>query len=130
MMGRNRNRGVGKYGVSPKELRTYKDVVYHSKAEANRAAILDLLIRNGTTVRWERQVKYHLGTIHNIYVVDFVVYEADGSVHAEDVKGFQTRDFKRNVKLWRDFGTIPLWILTPGGRNRWKVAIIDPKPKD
>lgn len=128
MLGRNRG-GIGKYGVSPKEQRTYNDVVYHSKAEANRAIILDLLVRSGTTTRWERQVPFTLGTIYNRYIVDFVVYESDGTVHAEDVKGFRTADFNRNVKLWRAYGTMPLWILTPGGRNRWNVKIIDPKPE-
>jgi hypothetical protein len=121
--------GFGKYGVAPKDRRTYNGVVYHSLAEARRAQILDLLVRGNVVIRWERQVKHHLGTVHNVYVVDFVVYESDGSVHAEDVKGCRTRDFARNVKLWRDYGAMPLHLLTPGGRNRWAVEIIDPKGK-
>jgi len=118
--------GRGKYGVSEPARRTYNDVVYHSLAEARRAQLLDLLIRGGQVRAWKRQVRFELGTLYNVYVVDFVVEEADGAVHAEDVKGYETREFKKNARLWAAFGPIPLWILTPGGASRWKVKIIDP----
>jgi hypothetical protein len=121
-----RPRSGGKYGVANKDRRTYNGVVYHSLAEARRAQLLDMLVRGGQTLRWERQVRFELSVTENVYVADFVVYDADGAVHAEDVKGFRTAAFNRNVKLWRAYGPMPLWILTPSGANRWKVKIIDP----
>jgi len=117
-----------KYGVAPKDLRTYNGQVYASKAEANRAFILDRLLRAigpGAVERWERQPRFQLGTPLNVYVADFLVYETDGSVHAEDVKGFRTPAFNKNVRLWRAYGPMPLWILTPSGAGRWNVEIID-----
>jgi hypothetical protein len=117
-----------KYGVAPKELRTYNRQVYASKAEANRAFILDRLLRAigpGAVERWERQPRFQLGTPLNVYVADFLVHEADGSVHAEDVKGFRTAAFNKNVRLWKAYGPMPLWILTPSGNGRWNVEIIE-----
>lgn len=121
--GRSRAAGQGKYHVAPAERRTYDGIVYHSLAEARRAQQLDWMLRGGAIRSWERQQKYHLGTVHNVYIVDFVVGGLDGSSWAEDVKGCRTKDFVRNVKLWRDFGPFPLHILTASGRS-WRTEIV------
>lgn len=89
---------MNKYHVAPRDERTYAGVVYHSKAEAIRAAELDLLLRCGEITQWERQVPFILGDVR--YVVDFLVMDRDGTTHAEEVKGFETPMFKLNRRLW------------------------------
>ena len=103
-----------------KAIRTeYGGRWYASKAEAARAAELDLLLRAGKIAWWLPQVPICLGLPENRYVVDFLVAESDGggnsvTVHAEDVKGTETAKFRRDVKLWLAYAPFPLWIIKRG----------------
>ena len=103
----------------------YNGCVYDSKAEAARAAELDLLVRAGRVAWWLRQVVFRLGCPENIYRCDFVVAEplmADYFgvvVHAEDVKGMETTKFRRDARLWRKYGPMPLHVIRGG-----KVEVI------
>jgi hypothetical protein len=98
----------------------YAGVRYASKAEAAYAATLDLCVKAGETRWWIGQPTFRLGVPENVYRPDFLVCEADGSVHAVDVKGVRTAKFARDVKLWAAYGPVPLWIV-----NRKGVDIIE-----
>ena len=82
-------------------------VRYDSKAEANRAAILELLRQAGEVRWWLRQVTVRLGCPENTYRVDFVVCVKDGRVHGEDVKAIETREFRRQKLLWKVIRPLP-----------------------
>jgi hypothetical protein len=97
-------------------------VRYDSKAEANRAAILDVLRKAGEVRWWLRQVTIRLGCPENTYRVDFVVCLRDGRVHAEDVKAIETREFRRQKRLWKAYGPFPLHVI-----RRKTVEIIEPE---
>lgn len=112
-----------KYHARPTE---YGGVRYASKAEARRAAELDLLVRAGKVAWWLRQVPVDIGEpgVDLPFKVDFLVAESvkdyDGYgghlvVHAEDVKGHRTPQFERRVRQWRKRGPFPLHVF--GGGN-------------
>ena len=96
----------GKYGVAPKELRTYNGVIYHSKMEADYAKQLDLLMHAqgpGRVVRWYRQVAVALAINgHHIcnYVVDFYVETADGRREYHEVKGATTPEARIKMRMF------------------------------
>ena len=90
----------------------YNGVVYDSKAEADRAAVLDLLQRGGVIDGWEGQVPIDIGDpgVDLPFKVDFVV-TIRGRVHAEDVCGIITRQKQRRIKQWKKRGPFPLHII-------------------
>jgi hypothetical protein len=114
-----------KYHAKPTE---YNGVRYASKAEAKRAAELDLLKKNGDIIEWIGQPKFRLGVPENVYVADFLVvapipitipgYRETIQEHdtwVEDVKGKETPKFKHNKKLWKRYGRLPLHIISRSG---------------
>jgi hypothetical protein len=98
----------------------YRGVRYASKAEAARAAELDLLILAGKVTWWLRQVPIDIGEagVDKPYRVDFLVceeYRPDFfQVWAEDVKGIETSSFQRHLKQWRIRGPFPLHVIKNG----------------
>lgn len=96
--------------VSPKEKRTYKNVVYDSIAEMKRANILDDLARFGEVKFWFRQVPFQLGP-DTSWRCDFLVISALGGIHVEDVKQFETPASRRIKKLWKKYGPHDLLII-------------------
>lgn len=83
-----------KYGVNPKEKRTYNGKVYASTKEMNYRKRLDLMCRakdpKDRPVIIEEQVRYNIivnGIKICAYVLDFRVTYAD-RIEAIDVKGF------------------------------------------
>lgn len=110
-----------KYKVAPKAERTYNGRVYASKSEMHRAMELDVMVKSGT-ITYRHQPRYELGNRHCKYVADFEV--TDGArTWSEDVKGMPTAKFKRDVRLWRDYGPHPLIILKRKG-NGWDREVI------
>lgn len=111
---------ASKYNAKPTE---HNGVLYDSKAEAAHAGRLDLRKRAGQVRWWLRQVPVMIGEpgVDKPYRVDFVVCEADGSVHAEEVKGMETPQFKRQKRQWAKRGPFPLHIIS--GK---KLEIIEP----
>ena len=95
---------------------TYNGVRYDSKAEAEYAAMLDLLLAAKEIRSYERQVKVPLGDDDSLRV-DFVVTEWH-DVYAVDVKGVETADFKRKAKLWKKYGTMDLLVMKRKG-GKW-----------
>lgn len=101
-----------KYHAKPTD---YGGVRYDSKAEAEYAAMLDLQLATHDIRGWERQVEFPLGR-HDSLRVDFVVTEWHDE-YAVDVKGMWVPEFKRKVKLWREYGTLDLLIMERKGKK-------------
>lgn len=105
-----------KYNAKPT---VYNGVRYDSKAEAQRAEALDLLIRAGHVDFWIGQPTFRLGVPENVYRPDFLVIHGvqsdwPGVCHVEDVKGVETPAFKRNKRLWDAYGPCPLHVIRRG----------------
>lgn len=82
-------RTKGRYNVKPKSERTYKGVVYDSAHEMYYAQQLDMLLKKGVVVKWDRQVRFDVViNLHKIcfYKLDFLVNYADGTVEYIDCK--------------------------------------------
>ena len=72
-------------------------IIFQSQKEANYYCRLKMLVTTGDVLYFLRQVPFHLpGNV--TYRVDFMEVHPDGSVHYIDVKGFETKAFKRNKK--------------------------------
>ena len=88
-----------KYGVAPKEDRTYNGVLYASKKEATFAQELDLRVKAGELSFWLRQVPFLLRGGFT-YRLDFMVFCSDDRLHGHafplwdiqcyEVKGYET----------------------------------------
>lgn len=84
-------------------------VVYDSKKEAKRAAVLQQWEKFGVITGLRRQVAFELqpGYTNNqgkkirpiTYVADFV-YQREGKLIVEDTKGFKTPEYKLKKKLF------------------------------
>ena len=103
--------------VSPKEKRTYNDVVYDSIAEMKRSCVLDMMVAAADIQAWFRQVPFQLGP-DTVWRADFVVidlpqHDEDGPIHIhiEDVKQFETPASRRIKKLWKKYGPYDLHII-------------------
>ncbi len=104
--------------------RTYKGVVYDSIAEMGRAPELDLLMQQlGPMWTWSRQVKIQLGEDFATKV-DFVIYRGDEAMWAEEIKGFDTPQFKTVLRLWKKYQPMELRILRPR-RGGWVTETIE-----
>jgi len=87
-----------KYGAKPT---TTHGIRFASKREAEYYEDLLLRVRGGDVVVFLRQVPFHLsGGVR--YVVDFLEFHADGSVHFVDVKGMETPQFKAKKRMVED----------------------------
>lgn len=115
---------MNKYHVAPKEERTWQGVVYASKAEMVRAMELEALRQAGIVTKVVPQPRYQLGP-DTVYVADFEVTYESGWVEAEDVKGFETREFKRKKKLWSKYGKCVL-VIMKRECSRWKTERVAP----
>ena len=90
------------------KLTMYDGRRYASKLEAKRAQQLDLLEKAGEIEWWKPQVSMPLFTVDTNgvkievgkYIIDFKVYDTDGSYHYEEVKGYQTPLWKLKYKIW------------------------------
>jgi hypothetical protein len=89
----------------------YNGRKYASKAEARFAAKLHERQKAGEVIGWAEQVPWYLpGGIR--YVLDFLVFESDGSVRAVEIKGFQTPTWKLKAKLMAEaYPWLPIEIV-------------------
>ena len=85
---------------------TSDGITHDSIKETNRWCELKLLERTGKIRLLQRQVKYHLipkqeGEREVCYIAD-VVYQEDGKLVVEDVKGKRTKEYiiKRKLMKW------------------------------
>lgn len=93
-----------KYGA---ESTTYDGNRYDSRKEAAYAATLDMLrkakIPSERVKSYERQVRIPLevnGVTVAHWRIDFVVTYADGSVRYEEVKGYETPEYRIKRRLF------------------------------
>lgn len=94
-----RVRQGNKYGSTSHE---YDGRVYHSKAEANYAQELDLLLKAGELLEVIPQYRIPLnvrGKHICDYLVDFKVIHSDGSEELIEVKGMVTEIWRLKWKL-------------------------------
>lgn len=97
----------------------YNGVMYDSKAEAEEAAALDLDMRKGHLAWWLRQVWIPLGSDFRTRV-DFVVGYRHASlygflrVYAKEIKGAETREFRKVRELWPKYAPFSLLIVKGG----------------
>lgn len=82
----------------------YKGILYDSKAEALHAHTLDILMlaakKSERIVKIERQKIYDLpGGIR--YRADFRATYADGHQEIHEVKGFETKEWRMKLKLFK-----------------------------
>lgn len=111
-----------------KITRTHDGVQYASTLEADYAAHLDVLVQNkGSSLDfWLRQVPFRLGK-DAVYRTDFVVFFRHADKYActaVDVKGIETREFRRIRKLWKKYGPMPLYVVTRK-RKQWCTEVIE-----
>lgn len=87
---------------------TIDSIRFASKAEARYYQELKLLKLSGEVIGFLRQTPIHFESGIK-YVLDFLVFYADGRCEAVDVKGVETPEFKLKKKLlddeypWLDF---------------------------
>lgn len=125
--------GTGDGGAARKskwgnEKTVYGGRTYDSKAEADRAAELDLQKRGNAIRAWAAQVTVQL-TPEIKYRADFLVCELSGDAYYEDVKGVEAERFRIIRQLWPQFGPLPLHVLKrrKKGGGGWDREIINGK---
>lgn len=92
-------------------LKTIIDgIVFASRKESQRYALLKVLKDKGEVISFERQVPYVL-TAGIKYILDFRVLWKDQSTSYEDVKGFRTDIFKLKKKLMKHCHNIDITEL-------------------
>ncbi len=136
--------GHNKYRVSPAAEREYNGKVYASKLEARYAAHLGMMVEAGEVIDFVEQPRLWLGVRENVYVPDFLVISwednrgngirGEGIVEAPyyvDCKGVKTAKFKRDVKLWRRYGRLPLHIVVSDRKGGFRTdEVIEPQGGD
>ena len=112
-----------KYNVSPAAFRQWRGKVYDSKAEMEYAQELFFLLEEaGFITLIIEQPRTTLGCPENVYRPDFFVIEKGGKEFFVDVKGAYTAEFKRNVKLWREYGLRPLHIVKKNRKRKFTTV--------
>jgi len=90
-----------KYGNKKTEV---DGIVFHSQREADRWAILKLLVKAGEIGFLERQVPYELneGGTHSLkYYADFRYITKAGETVVEDAKGAKTKVYLKKRRLMK-----------------------------
>jgi hypothetical protein len=83
---------------------------YASKAEAHYAAGLELRKQAGDVLFYLEQVPVRLPG-KTKYVVDFLEFHADGTVHFVDVKGMQTETFRLKKRMVEELYPIEIEVV-------------------
>ena len=85
---------------------------YASKAEMRYAQHLYDLRDKGAILDYVEQPRKWLGVPENVYVPDFLVIGQGGDAWYVDVKGMENATFRKNKKLWRKYGYLPLHVVS------------------
>ena len=81
-------------------------ITFASIAESKRYVVLKLLKRSGKIKDFKMQVRYTFelnGVKISSYIADFVVEYPNGTVMIEDVKGFETKEYRIKKKMMLAF---------------------------
>ena len=88
----------------------YDGIRFDSKKEGNYYLQLQLRVKAGEVVFFLRQVPFHLpGGVK--YIVDFMEFHADGTVHMVDVKGMTTDKFIMKKKMVEDLYPVIIEVV-------------------
>lgn len=101
-----------KYGANRTEHAGYS---FASKLEAARFAELEFLRLAGEVLEIKVQPQVRLSDAQIIYKPDFLVTYADGSKIYEEVKGFETPEWRIKRRLWMAYGPGVLRIYKGSG---------------
>lgn len=93
------------------------DIRFASKLEGAFYSKLKLEQRAGTILFFLRQVPFHL-TAGVRYVLDFMVFYADGTVRLYDVKGMETSEFIMKKKMVEVLYPVTIDIVKRENFNR------------
>lgn len=86
---------------------------FPSKLEWKVSQTLELRKKAGEIIFFLRQVPFHLpGGVK--YVVDFQVFETNGSVRFLDAKGMETAEFKMKKKMVEDLYPVEIEVVKHG----------------
>lgn len=92
---KQRNHPGHKFRAKPQVLDGYR---FPSKKEGKYYLELKNRVKSGEVVFFLMQVPLQIQ--HDMkYIVDFVEFRSDGTVHFIDVKGYETKEFKLKKKL-------------------------------
>lgn len=101
--------GRSKYNVdnsaAGKLARQYRGVTYDSLAEARYAAQLDIRLKAGQILEWERQVTVPLivnGSLVGRMIADFKITHLNQRQEFIEVKGMVLPIYKLKLKLFRE----------------------------
>jgi len=83
---------------------------FDSKKEARYFDGLCGKCKDGRVLFFLRQVPFHLPG-NTKYVVDFVEFHADGTVHFVDVKGFETQAFRMKKRQVEDLYPVTIELV-------------------
>ena len=96
-----------KFNAKPVE---YDGIRFDSKKEGAYYLELKLRKMSGEILFFLRQVPFHLpGGVK--YVVDFMEFHADGTVHIVDVKGMETKTFIMKKKMVEDLYPVIIEVV-------------------
>jgi hypothetical protein len=110
--------------VAAAARRQWQGRTYDSLAEMRYAIELDALVDGEAIVDIVEQPSVKLGTDPACrYRPDFLIVQ-DG--YFVDVKGQETADFRRNVKLWRQYARLPLHVIKVKGDSFYTAAVVEP----
>ena len=119
-----------KYKVSAPEERRYLGRTFGSKAEMQYCIMLERMVDEEIIQDYVCQPRVWLGVPENIYVPDFLVIPAGAPPHYVDVKGVETQKFRRDKKLWKQYGRLPLHIVKRLRDAKFKTTEVILEPVD
>ncbi len=120
-----------KYNVAPAEQRKAFGRTFASKAEKEYAERLQRLLEHRIIAEWIPQpVVGMLGCPENTYKPDFLVIPSpeDGRFpYYVEVKGRETARWKKNKKLWLEYGRLELVVVNKKGKEFVEAETVTPK---
>ena len=118
---------ANKYNTSPPDERRYLGRTFGSKAEMRYCQMLERMVSEEIILDYVCQPRIWLGVPENVYVPDFLVVPVDQRPHYVDVKGMETSKFRRDKKLWEQYGRLLLYIVRETSPGKFKTMDILPE---
>jgi len=85
---------------------------FDSQAEAQHYRWLRVLKEQGEILGFDIHPRFRLSP-HMTYEADFTVYFPDGGIEVQDVKGFETREFKRKERIFNELHPLAPLVKIP-----------------
>ena len=111
-----------KYKVSPPEKRRALGRTFGSQAEKRYALMLEACVECEAIADYICQPKVWLGVPENVYVPDFLVVPIGSLQYYVYVKGVETAKFKRDKKLWKEYGRLALHVVKEKGAHKFETS--------